>query len=100
MEKEAFFNLGKRKTKTIYVEDQPVNIRALSLVQREALSSIVEDSPARRVAWIVACGVTTLSEDDLDATLEMDGDVLQKISGEILRLTGLAPEAIDEAKNG
>jgi len=87
MDKQAFFNAGRRKTKTVEVQGRTIEIQALSLAQREKLGAMVSESSAKGVAWIVVSGVTAA-----DVVMQYLDTVYKNVSQQAV-LMGLNREA-------
>lgn len=101
MDKEKFFSATRRGTATYTMPDGDlVEIRSLSIGEREAVARMSEDGKyAEALCNVVAWAVDGLSEDDLDQIRNMDAGHLRAISNAVLALSGLSSVAVDEAKN-
>lgn len=91
-----------RKTETIEVAGQSLTIRALSLAERDAFRRFSLDNsndPNKSAAYLSVIGCTEWSEEDLDAVYsEVDPAIVDKISGAILKLSGMMSEDVEDAE--
>lgn len=99
MDKQAFLESAARPTKTVQINGFEMVIESLSLRQREELPNRIAENSANGVAWIVVSGVRDFDEEDMEAVSNIDHEVLEQIANEVLLISGLSPDAGEEAKN-
>ena len=100
MNKAEFFAATARpSTKVDVAGFGQVSISSLTLSQRMELNGKIKVDQGEAFAWIVAQGVDDLTVDDLESIRVMDSEMLQTLASEILELSGLGDDAVDDAKN-
>ena len=93
MDKSTLFSLAPRRTAHVVVGGKRVQLRAISLEARFSLNEMSDMGFSEKLAWICIQGCPALEGAKVEEVVDsMDPEVIGKISGKVMELSGLGAQ--------
>jgi hypothetical protein len=89
------------KTGSVVIDGETYNVHELSARQRDAIAALFrgDNKDIMRINAVIACmGTEGLTEKDADGLVEGSAEMILALSQEVLKLSGMGDDAVDEAK--